>query len=215
MLQGSHSDIPSLLSFGHTHLWHFLYPIVQRLIVACSIVLTSCAPCPIFPLEAREGTDARFDFQLWQTMPNTQSGRKVELGGRILETQPGVTRTTIVVAELPIIERPAYGPTDARKSKGRFVLTFPGQVETKWTLVGNRIVAIGTTMAGQRVSVDEVVRVLPSLQATCIHFWATMGSEISQFTHTGSHEAAAQETICWPEKDPKGSSYIPVCETEG
>ena len=169
----------------------------------------------IFPLEAHKGTDGRFDFQLWQNTTNTQSGRKVEIGGRILETHPGVTRTTIVVAQLPIVERPAYEPTDASKSKGRFVVMFPGQVATKWTMGGTRIAAIETTMASQRVSVDEVARVLPFLQASCIHFWATMGSEISQFTPTGSHEGAAQETIRWPAGDPNSYSYVPPCEMGG
>ena len=62
--------------------------------------------------------------------------------------------------------------------------------------------AIGMTSGKRRESVDEVSRLLPTLEAMCIHFWATLGSEIAHFAHTGSQEAVAQETICCQQRRP-------------
>jgi starvation-inducible outer membrane lipoprotein len=164
---------------------------------ACSLLFLSCSPSPIFPQGVRERTDSLFDFQAWKTTSRGLSGRKIEIGGRIVETHTGGSGTRIIVAELPIVHRPFYGPTDVMRSKGLFIVSLPGPVDSKWTQEGNRLIAIGTTGAREGGSVDEVVRLLPTLQAICIHFWATLGSEISQFTHTGSHEAAPEKTMCW------------------
>ena len=72
--------------------------------------------------------------------------------------------------------------------------------------------AIGMTSGKRRESVDEVSRLLPTLEAMCIHFWATLGSEIAHFAHTGSQEAVAQEKICWSTKEAYAAPFLMACE---
>ena len=62
----------------------------------------------------QKGIDREFDFLKWKTLPDQYASLKVELGGRILEAAATAEHVIIVVAELPIVEHPAYGPKEGK-----------------------------------------------------------------------------------------------------
>jgi hypothetical protein len=82
-----------------------------------TFVLINCSH-GIFPPEALHGIDRHFDYQAWQSLPNGLIGRKIELGGRIAETQLKNGGVIIVADHLPIVEHPAYGPKEEGKRTG-------------------------------------------------------------------------------------------------
>ena len=80
-----------------------------------------CGGCSyhVFPSNVLNGVEQNFDFARWRMVPSQVEPTRVELGGRILETQTIGGTITIVTTELPVVHYPAYGPKQGkRKSKG-------------------------------------------------------------------------------------------------
>ena len=61
--------------------------------------------------------DQNFDFTAWRMVPNAKAGKKVQLGGRILQAPQRDGLVTMVLTQLPIVEHPAYGPTDTERGR--------------------------------------------------------------------------------------------------
>jgi starvation-inducible outer membrane lipoprotein len=167
------------------------------MVLIAGIVLSGCGSDRVFPPEAIEGADLNFDFARWRAMPNRMDATKVRLGGRILQagTRDGIV--TLVVAQMPIVEHPAYGPKDTGKSKGEFAITYHGSIESAFLQPGNRVMVIGRTHGPTVVSVDDLLKHLPTVVADCIHIWNTGGREISDFPSLGGgYEPLEQRTGC-------------------
>ncbi len=121
---------------------------------------------------------------------------KIELGGRILEAQTIGGTMTIVTGQLPIVRYPAYGPKQA-KSKGEFAITFLGKISAPFRHPGNRLIAIGTTRGTKMAAIDDVVRSLPLIEATCLHIWKTGNVDIADYASSGAGYGILQEeTFC-------------------
>ena len=90
--------------------------IYGSIVLVIWLSLTSCAPLQPFPTEVTDGVDENFDFTAWRNMPNAKTGQKVQLGGRIVQTGPWDGSLVIIATQLPIIERPAYGPSDNQQA---------------------------------------------------------------------------------------------------
>src|SRR5689334_21648468 len=96
---------------------------IGLLVVICPCGWTACTSAlAIFSPEARKDIDREFDFLQWKTHPDQYESRKVELGGCILKAAAAAGHVIIVVAELPIVEHPAYGPKEG-KSQGQFAIS--------------------------------------------------------------------------------------------
>lgn len=162
----------------------------------------ACVRTPVFPPEARQGVDQQFDFAAWRMMPNAQVGRKVQLGGRIIEAEAKNDRIDIVVAHLPIVEHPTFGPKDIGKRSGEYAIRYAGHMDSKWLVAGNHVMVVGTTENAKAMFVDDVQRSLPSLKARCVHIWKTGGKEISEFPFNagGGYEPLEEETFCSSEQ---------------
>ena len=87
-------------------------------ILLCSLFISACAPTQVFPPEAMVGVDKDFDFTAWRMVPNAKAGRKIQLGGRIIQGEAKEGEVVLVVDQLPIVEHPAYGPKDTGKRSG-------------------------------------------------------------------------------------------------
>jgi starvation-inducible outer membrane lipoprotein len=168
------------------------------IVLVISLALTACAPTQLFPKEVTDGMDQNFDFSAWRNMPNARTGQKVELGGRIVQADPTDGGLVIIMAQLPIVEYPVYGPKDNGKRSGEFAVFYTGRLDEKWLIPGNRLIAVGTTQASKAVVVDDVRRSLPSLTARCLHIWKTVGKEISDFPYNagGGYEPLERDTFC-------------------
>ena len=168
------------------------------IILAIWLAATACSPPQLFPNEVTENVDKAFDFAEWRNLPNTRMGQRVELGGRILQTDPRDGGLVIITAHLPIVEHPVYGPKDNGRRAGEFAVFYPDGLDQKWLTPGNRVIVVGTTGQAMAVVVDDVKRNLPSLTARCLHIWKTVGKEIAEFPYNagGGYEPLEQETFC-------------------
>ncbi|MGE3151705.1 MAG: Slp family lipoprotein [Nitrospiraceae bacterium] len=168
------------------------------LLVFLSIGVAACARTPVFSPEVRQGVDHDFDFAAWRMMPSAQVGRKVQLGGRIIEADIRADQIVVIVTHLPIVEHPAFGPKDTGKRSGEYAISYAGHIDAKWLVAGNHLMVVGTTERPKAVIVDDVQRSLPSLIARCVHIWKTGRKEIAEFPFNagGGYEPLEEETFC-------------------
>lgn len=171
----------------------------------CGIVLfaaiLACAKPPLFPKDVMRGVDTNFDFNAWRVASASMTGRKVQIGGRILEGQSGGEGILIVGRQLPIVERPAYGPSASQRKPGvgayEFAVSYPGEIESSALSNGNRFIAIGITQLPKPVTVDGATRIDPVLLAQCVHIWKTRGGDIADFQSAGAgYQALEEATYC-------------------
>lgn len=161
------------------------------------LTISACATNAVFPPDVLNGVDPDFDFARWRMLPNQAEAKKIQLGGRIVTVESKGDKVAIVVAQLPIVEYPAYGPKDNGKRNGEFAVAFVGTINRKFLQPGNRLIVIGTTHAPMVVSVDDLPRSLPTVSAACVHFWKTGGRDIADFpSFGGGYETLEEETVC-------------------
>lgn len=166
------------------------------LLMTC-VTLSACASQTVFPTEVLEGVDPEFDFARWRMLPNQAGEKKIQLGGRVIQSEAKGDAITIVAAQLPIVEHPAYGPVDKGKSKGEFAIAYHGKIDTSFLQPGNRVIVVGTTHAPKVVAVDDLPKNLPVVKAHCVHLWKTGGREIADFPSYGAgYETLEEETFC-------------------
>ena len=125
--------------------------------VLISMVLSGCGPQHIFSPQVLEGVDQNFDFTAWRMVPNAKAGKKVQLGGRILQAPQRDGLVTMVLTQLPIVEHPAYGPTDTERGRGEFLVYFNGKVPMNHLQPGNRVIVIGTTSCSRAPAILAVM----------------------------------------------------------
>jgi len=141
--------------------------------------------------------DSHFDFSHWYRMTNASEVKKVRLGGRIVQAQASDDMVTIVVSQLSIVEHPAYGPRDSGKNTGEFVITYRGRIEASLLQPGNRIMVVGMTRPQKVLTVNDLSRSFPIVEAQCLHFWNTQGRNIEDFPfYEAGYVALRQETVC-------------------
>jgi starvation-inducible outer membrane lipoprotein len=178
-------------------------------LTGCALLFGCAADTP-FPPEVMEKVSPTFHFEAWRdASPTNESGKsdagiKVQLGGRIVQAIKNGKGIVIVAAQLPIANRPVYGPTEDIKRTGdyEFAFLYPGELETLDLMKGNRFVMVGTTTSRRPVLVNGIPKTEPFLIADCIHVWQTGGAEISEFKQDigGGFSTLPQKTYCIPKK---------------
>ncbi len=172
-----------------------------------------CGGCSyqVFPSEALEGVEHNFDFARWRMVSSQIEPTKVELGGRILETQTIGEIITIVTTELPVVNYPAYGPKQGKKkSKGEFVITYQGMIDKPFLQPGNRIMVVGITRGAKLVAVDDVMRSLPALEGRCVHIWKTGDTDIADYASSGAGYGVLEEETFCTSTSPDSRKKIPA-----
>ena len=165
----------------------------------------------VFPSEVLKGVEPNFDFAHWRMVPSQVEPTRVQLGGRILETQAIGETITIVTTELPVVNYPAYGPKQGkRKSKGEFVITYQGIIDKRFLLPGNRIMVVGITRGAKLVAVDDVMRSLPALEARCVHIWKTGDTDIADYASSGAGYGVLEEETFCTSTSPDSGKRIPA-----
>ena len=170
-----------------------------RTALAFLLCLGACTPYQLFQPEIMQDVDSNFDFTAWRATPTAHMGHKVQLGGRIVQADAVENGVMIIAEQLPIVNHPAYGPTDPGKRPGVFWFAFlyPGTIESSALLFGNRFIVVGTTQGPKVVIVDGARKSQPYLIARCVHIWKTHGREISDFPSVGAgYEPLEENTYC-------------------
>lgn len=168
------------------------------IVLMIGLAVAACSPNRLFPEDVTAGVDEQFDFAAWRNLPNARIGQKVQLGGRIVQVDLRDDVVVIITTQLPIVDRPVYGPRDNRRRSGEFAVFYAGHLASKWLIPGNRLIVVGTTDQARAVVVDDVQRSLPSLTARCVHIWKTVGKEIADFPFNagGGYEPLERESFC-------------------
>jgi starvation-inducible outer membrane lipoprotein len=169
----------------------------MSLMLLITTTLVACTAPSLFPPDTLKGVDQNFDFAHWRMVPNQAEAKKIQLGGRVIQAETKGENITIVTAQLPIVDHPAYGPKDVGKRSGEFAIVYQGKIDPSFLQPGNRIMVIGTTHASRVVSVDDLPKSLPTVKAACVHIWKTGGRDIADFPSFGAgYETLEEETFC-------------------
>jgi starvation-inducible outer membrane lipoprotein len=169
-------------------------------ITIVSLLPSACTP-QLFPPGTLKDVDQKFDFTSWRRVPSSvQNNHKVQLGGRIVTAHSKDETLTFVAAHLPIVQHPAYGPKETRKSHDVFAILYHGKLDPLFLQPGNRLIVVGYTGPSILVEVDDVLRSLPAITAQCIHIWQTGNSDIADFHASGAgHVVLKEDTYCGDE----------------
>jgi starvation-inducible outer membrane lipoprotein len=167
-----------------------------QVITLFSILVFACTP-QLFPPGTLKDVDPNFDFTRWRMFPTSMVNHKVQFGGRIVQSDTQGEMLTIVAARLPIVEHPAYGPKETRKSGGEFVILYEGKIDPLFLHEGNRVIVIGFTRPPTRVDIDDTPHSFPTIRAECLHIWQTGNKDIADFHSSGAgYIVLREETYC-------------------
>ena len=172
--------------------------------------LSGCAPHPPFPPEVMEKVSPTFHFEAWRDAgPTNESGKsdagiKVMLGGRVVQVTKNGKGMVIVAEHLPIVNHPAYGPTEevGRTGDHEFAFLYEGALEALDLMKGNRFIVVGTTTSRRPVLVNGIPKTEPFIIADCIHIWQTGGTEIAEFKEDAGagYSPLPEKTYCVAKK---------------
>ena len=170
------------------------------------VMLSGCAANTPFPPEVMDKVSPTFDFEAWRDAgPTNEAGKsdagiKVLLGGRIVQITNDSKGIVIVADQLPIVNHPAYGPTEEvnRIGEHEFAFLYDGEIEPLDLMRGNRFLIVGTTTSRRPVLVHGFPKTEPFLIADCIHVWQTGEAEIAEFKEDagGGNSPLPETTYC-------------------
>lgn len=102
--------------------------------------------------------------------------RKAKLAGVILEAIRNPDGVVILVKQEQLKEDTKTSPTSVEQDTAPwFALVFRGAVEPEVLQTGNHLIAVGMTDRASAESFGGAPRVLPHLQAQCLHVWNDLG----------------------------------------
>lgn len=188
---------------------------------AICVLLEACTTAPIFSPEIMKNVETNtFDVEAWrqQTYQPSSAGfvpHKVELGGEIVEVIRKREGVVLLVEKKPIENRPASGSKAAdRGDSFWYAIAFNGSPEPSMLQRGNKLVVVGMTARPGTEMIGGAPRVLPHLQAQCLHIWNTRDSEPANFSYYGGamgHHPAEAQTFCLGE-DNETSSPVALAQ---
>lgn len=181
---------------------------LMALVATVWTLVPACTPIgPAFPPEVMDQVSPAFHFEAWRdASPKTEAGKAdsgltVELGGRIVQASKNGKGIVIIAQQLPIVNRPAYGPAEPAQTRVgdyEFAFLYPGELDSQALRIGNKFIMVGTTSGRKPFVVGGVPKSEPYLVADCIHIWQTGRSEIASFQQDvgGGYSPLPQKTSC-------------------
>lgn len=173
---------------------------------AVCVALSGCAANLPFPPKVMEKVSPTFHFEAWRDAPaskpsgQSDTGIRVELGGRIVLATRNGKGIVIVAEQLPIVSHPVYGPTEDVNRTGdyEFAFLYPEEIESLDLRNGSRFVIVGATTSTRPIVVNGVPKTEPFLIADCIHVWLTGRTEIAEFKENvgGGYSPIPEKTYC-------------------
>jgi starvation-inducible outer membrane lipoprotein len=141
-----------------------------------------------------DGVDEDFEFKGRDLAHNAPTGKKVHLGGRIIQAQVEDEEVVLLVAQLPIVHRPVYGPKETGKPTAKLAVFHRGKLDPTSLQPGNRLILVGTIKGDTAIAVDEVPHHVPMIVAECLHIWKTGRADVSDYGI--GDEPLEENTIC-------------------
>lgn len=174
--------------------------LLTTLIAILSSSLIGCTTSSLFPETALQDVNRKMEFGVLQAHPDVYKGQVIQLAGRIIGVNQVREGTFLVVHQLPIVERPIYGPAESGARTGEFAVLFPGRLASVDAAPGNRVIVVGTIQGTQEITREGTSQKEPYLVARCLHIWETAGEEIYDYIvkHGGEEgdSSQIQQTYC-------------------
>jgi hypothetical protein len=147
-------------------------------VIAACVLMSACTSNSPFPPKVMNTAVPPIQFEAWRDAgPSNPSGKsdaglRLELGGRIIQTIKEDKGVVVVAEQLPIVTKPAYGPTEEnvqRQGDYEFAFLYPGELNAQALRSGQRFVVVGVTTSRRPVIVNGKPKTEPFLVADCIH----------------------------------------------
>ncbi|HET6370197.1 MAG TPA: Slp family lipoprotein [Nitrospiria bacterium] len=132
------------------------------------ILIAGCAP-RLIPEELAREIDPALTLERIRENVDAQLGKRILLGGEIIEVRPLEGKSEIEILEKPLDDRQVPLPVDA--SAGKFILIHPGPMDASLFRSGRRATVVGK-VAGSRTTEGSVIPVLDEL---FIRVWPPQG----------------------------------------
>lgn len=133
-----------------------------------SSILFSCGP-KVIPEDLERKVDKGISFREVKKNPESYKGRRMLVGGEIIEIRNLQNKTEIEILQKPLGRDRA--PINVDESGGRFVLIHPAFLDPSVFRSGRRLTAVGLVEGGRSERVGEAEVVQPVLQSEHIHLW--------------------------------------------
>ena len=130
-------------------------------------LLAGCAS--VIPEAHRLGAERDPDFAEILARPDAAVGRRVILGGRILETRPLGPETEIEVLQHPLSVDDA--PRDRAAAGGRFLILHPGFLDPAVYTPGRRVTVAGNLVAPRERRLGDQPYRFPVVAERHLHLW--------------------------------------------
>lgn len=191
-------------------------------LLSMCVWLGACSLTPMFPPEIMNNVEMRtFDIAAWQEQTYRPSNagfvpHKVELGGEIIDVIRKAEGVVLLVEKQPIEKHPAnHSKSDERGDAFWYAVAFNGSPEPSMLQRGNKLVVVGMTDRGGTEMIGGAPRMVPHLQAQCLHIWNTRELEPAEFSYYGGpmgFHPPEERTFCLA--DDSGKS-LPISEKQG
>lgn len=133
-----------------------------------SLLFSSCGP-KVIPEDLERKVEKKISFGEVKKNPESYKGRRILVGGEIIEIRNLQDKTEIEILQKPLGRDRA--PLNVDESDGRFVLIHPSFLDPSLFRSGRRITAVGLVEGSRTEQVGQAQMVEPVLQSEHIHLW--------------------------------------------
>jgi outer membrane lipoprotein len=148
-----------------------MFTISRRLFFLSAFLSLFFAGCgsKVIPEEFDEKIDKKVTFEEVKRDPESFRGKRILVGGEIIETRNLQGKTEIEILQKPLGRD--RGPLPVDESEGRFVLVHPSFLDPSVFRSGRRVTAVGVVEGSRSQKIGETELVYPILENEHIHLW--------------------------------------------
>jgi outer membrane lipoprotein len=136
--------------------------------VLLSLFLTGCGS-KVIPEEFEKKIDKKVTFEEVKRDPEAFKGKRILVGGEIIETRSLQGKTEIEILQKPLGRD--RGPLPVDESEGRFVLVHASFLDPSVFRSGRRVTAVGVVEGSRSQKIGETEMIYPILENEHIHLW--------------------------------------------
>jgi outer membrane lipoprotein len=142
--------------------------------IAILTIMVTLACAPVISKQALDEVDGSVGFVEILADPDAYRGRRVLLGGYVIETRNLPGKTLIMVLQSPLGYRKE--PAAESSSKGRFIVSVPGFIDPAIYRPGRKLTVVGTISGKDVRPLGEVEYTYPIITKKEIYIWPEEGS---------------------------------------
>lgn len=147
------------------------------LVLILPLFLGACGP-KVIPKEVEEKIDKQLSFDEVKRDPGAFKGKRVLVGGEIIETRNLQGKTEIEILQKPLGQD--RGPLMADSSAGRFLLIHPAFLDPSVFRSGRRITAVGVVEGSRSQKIGESELIYPIFENEHVYLWPVGSGQSSE-----------------------------------